>query len=328
MSYTQPQDSNHHDAYAGQYPTPPQQYPPVSHTPESSAQYYPMYPSERSQQNMAQPYPQYQDAQNHYTAPSYPTYQDQGHTQPYPSYANAAPAPPHSTTPSQPYSYHTMPGVPTPNYQSNDIPSSSYNDPHAVPLTDYWENDHDHYPGRQDVDTAALLSHKNGAQSGQRQQAPLAEEEEFEEVVDMSELQEPKHVVAPASYNRPDRDGFLPGERRRGAKPGQQGPMDPESYLPKPYKEPRMGCCRNMSCCSVFCLLISVAFVVAGAVLMIYAKVAKGNCDNAASGHSTVQSMCDTVLYDGLFYGGIVVMAISGLVTLWRLIMCMCGGRR
>jgi hypothetical protein len=104
--------------------------------------------------------------------------------------------------------------------------------------------------------------------------------------------------------------------------------MDPEAYLPKPYKEPRMGCCQNMTCCSVFCLLISVAFVVAGAVLMIYAKVAKGNCDQAASGHSSVQSVCNTVLYDGLFYGGIVVMAISGLVTLWRLMMCMCGHRR
>ncbi|CAM0142705.1 hypothetical protein VKS41_002734 [Umbelopsis sp. WA50703] len=327
MSHTQAQDSNQHDAYAGQYPPPQQQYPPVSHTPESAAQYYPVYPPEHSQQNLAQPYPQYHDGQNQYTAPSYPMYQDHGLAEPYTNYPNAAPES-HSTTPSQPYSYQSTSGVPTPDYQSNDIPSVSYTDPHAVPLRDYRENDHDNFPGRQDVDTAALLSHNNGGQFGRQQQVPPEEEEEFEEIVDMEELQEPKHVVAPASFNRPDRDGFLPGERRRGAKPGQQGPMDPEAYLPKPYKEPRMGCCQNMTCCSVFCLLISVAFVVAGAVLMIYAKVAKGNCDQAASGHSSVQSVCNTVLYDGLFYGGIVVMAISGLVTLWRLMMCMCGHRR
>jgi hypothetical protein len=79
----------------------------------------------------------------------------------------------------------------------------------------------------------------------------------------------------------------------------------------------------------MFCLLISVAFVAGGIALMIYAKVAKGNCDQALNGvKQAAQPLCDTVLYDALFYGGIVVTVLAGIGALWQLMMCLCARSR
>ncbi|GAB5591586.1 hypothetical protein Unana1_06486 [Umbelopsis nana] len=326
-------DNHQYDAYAGQYPPP---HPPATNTqPPAQTQYFPVYPPEQSLQDLSQPYPGYQDTHN---APLYPPYQEHQyqHNIHYANDPNAQHINPPlaiTTTPQPPQPYNTPPtqGPTSANIPSYANPSAGYSDPHSVPLNDY-HTEHYLYASRNDVDTAALLSsHNNASPYGRQTQEPQPaqeEEDDFEEVLDM-ELQEPKHLVAPASYNRPDRDGFLPGERKRGAKPTTHGANDPESYLPKPYAEPRRGLCHGMSCCSIFCLLISVAFIVAGAVLTIYAKVAKGNCNQALQGASQVaQPLCDTVLYDALFYGGIAIMILAGIATLWRLIMCMCARGR
>lgn len=333
MSHNPASDSHQYDGYAGQYPPPHQPYPPVANTPPPSTQYYPVYPPEQSQPELTQAYPRYQGMPNTNNPPMYPPYQDSAYHNGYSNDPNAMHVnQPVAISPPQPQSYHTPPPTlgPTSNNNYPNV-SSAYSDPHSVPLTNYREPDHEAYAGRHDVDTAALLSSHNnaGVHGHEHQLSQTMQEDEFEEVLDM-ELQEPKHLVAPASYNRPDRDGFLPGERRRGQKPTAHAANDPESYLPKPYVESRRGgLCHGMSCCSIFCLLISVAFIVAGAVLTIYAKVAKGNCDQALQGNKQVaQPMCDTVLYDALFYGGIAVMILAGITTLWRLFTCMCARGR
>lgn len=330
MSQTPGQERHDYDAYAGQYPPPNSQYP-ATNIEAPPAQYYPVYPPDQSQPHLTQAYPPYPNApQEHSATPqNYAGYQDQYYPQSFSNDTPSAwPGGQHSTP--QPQVYHTPPPPqgPTPNNQSYPNVSSTYDDPHSVPLGSYREPDHEAYNGRHDPESTALLSTANqGSRRPSARTTPMQEEVEYEDV-DV-ELQEPTHLVAPVSYNRPDRDGFLPGERRRGAKPTSQGANDPATYLPKPYVEPRKGCCYGMTCCRMFCLLISVAFIAGGVALMIYAKVAKGNCDQALNGvKQAAQPLCDTVLYDALFYGGIVVTVLAGIGALWQLMMCLCARSR
>ncbi|KAI8581910.1 hypothetical protein K450DRAFT_229862 [Umbelopsis ramanniana AG] len=323
MSHTPGQETHDYDAYAGQYPPPNTQYPATSNIEAPTTQYYPVYPPDQGQ---PQAYPAYPPHEHTATPQNYADYQDQFYPQNY-SNNTSWPAGPHSTP--QPQVYHTPPPPPqgpTPNNQSYPNIHSGYDDPHSVPLGGYREPDHEAYNGRQDPESTALLSAANNRRPSAKPE-PMQEEVEYEDV-DV-ELQEPTHLVAPVSYNRPDRDGFLPGERRRGAKPTSQGANDPATYLPKPYTEPSKGLCYGMTCCRMFCLLISVAFVAGGVALMIYSKVAKGNCDQALSGvKQAAQPLCDTVLYDALFYGGIAVTVLAGIGALWQLMMCLCARSR
>ncbi|KAI9287032.1 hypothetical protein BC943DRAFT_320525 [Umbelopsis sp. AD052] len=305
MSHTPGQETHNYDAYAGQYPPPNNQFPattnniaaPTAHVSPDQPQAYPHPP----------------------TPQNYAGYQDQFYPQDYSNNTSWPSGGP------QPQVYHTPP-PPTPNNQSYPNVNSGYDDPHSVPLGLYREPDHEAYNGRHDPESTALLSTANNRQPSAKPE-PMHEEAEYDDV-DV-ELQEPTHLVAPASYNRPDRDGFLPGERRRGAKPTTQGASDPATYLPRPYIEPSKGLCYGMTCCRMFCLLISVAFVAGGVALMIYAKVAKGNCDQAVQGvKQAAQSLCDTVLYDALFYGGIAVTVLAGIGALWQLMMCLCARSR
>ncbi|KAH8556400.1 hypothetical protein BGW37DRAFT_462691 [Umbelopsis sp. PMI_123] len=331
MSQSQGQGNYDYDAYAGQYPPPNTQNPPMTNVAPPPVQHYPVYPPDQSQSNPPQAYPPYHDVPHEHTSTpqTYPVYQDQYYSQ---NYSNDTPSswPGGAHATSQPQGYFTppVPQGPPSNNQSYANVSSGYDDPHSVPLGNYRENDHEGYNGRQDPESTALLSTPNHSRQRPNQPQSMQEEEVEYEDVDV-ELQEPVHLVAPVSYNRPDRDGFLPGERRRGAQPASEDANNPASYLPKPYVEPRKGLCHGMTCCRMFCLLISVAFIAGGVALMIYAKVAQGNCNQALSSvKQASQSLCDTVLYDALFYGGIGVTVLAGIGALWQLMMCLCARSR
>ncbi|KAI9300047.1 hypothetical protein BJ944DRAFT_273576 [Cunninghamella echinulata] len=115
-----------------------------------------------------------------------------------------------------------------------------------------------------------------------------------------------------------------------------------------PYERDRRGgsgcncCCYNpaMTCCSCFCMLIAIAFLAAGIALIIASKVIRDKCNNqcgnamehaaAYTDANPCDAVCNTVVHDGMFYGGIVVAGLAGISVVWRLFMWMCaaGSRR
>lgn len=110
-----------------------------------------------------------------------------------------------------------------------------------------------------------------------------------------------------------------------------------DSYKPKPYKENEKSgcncCCYNpaITCCSFFCLLISVAFLAAGVAMMIASKVVTDKCNNKCAdiidqAQNACGTICSKVLHDGMLYGGIVVAALAAIAIIWKIIMWTCAG--
>lgn len=237
-----------------------------------------------------------------------------------------------------------------------------YYDPHAIPLNEWQQSERqtnladNSYPGNDaNMIEMADTSNRRGSQNLVPQPEPQYIEAGYP-------------TVAPPSYLRPDRDGYLPGSRGRPQPKHKPQPMVPvvppftsptpmpNQYYPpppppppprqpvqpyampppqayKPRREPSPVCCcycPAMTCCSCFCMLISLGFVAAGIAMIVYAKVASQSCP-ACDHSSSLAGICDacnTVLYDGLFYGGIAVAALAGIGVVWRLFMWMCSARR
>lgn len=120
------------------------------------------------------------------------------------------------------------------------------------------------------------------------------------------------------------------------AKPTVAPQHEEEGYKhQRPYEEKKspMCCCYNpaITCCSFFCLLISVAFLAAGVAMMIASKVVTDKCNNQCSNvidqaQNACDKLCSKVLHDGMLYGGVVVAALAGIAILWKLIMWTCAG--
>lgn len=242
---------------------------------------------------------------------------------------------------------------------SND---KGYYDPHAIPLGEWQQSeretnlinnsqlDHD---GNM-IEMADTSNRRGSYQQNLMQQQPQPEPQYIEAGYP---------TVAPPSYLRPDRDGYLPGARGRPQpkrKPRPVAPVAPpvtsptpiqNQYYPppppppfqpyampppqayKPPREPAPSCCcycPAMTCCSCFCMLISLGFVAAGIAMIVYAKVASQQCPacDHSSSFAGICGSCNTILYDGLFYGGIAVTALAAIGVVWRLMMWLCSARR
>ncbi|CAO3622663.1 unnamed protein product [Cunninghamella blakesleeana] len=133
----------------------------------------------------------------------------------------------------------------------------------------------------------------------------------------------------------------------RGGGAVTYAPADEAKYYQPYQRDDRRGggcncCCYNpaMTCCSCFCMLISIGFLAAGIALIIASKVIGENCNNkcgeavdkvsAYTDANPCDSICNKVVHDGMFYGGIAVAALAGISVVWRLFMWMCaaGSRR
>ncbi|KAI9489574.1 hypothetical protein BDB00DRAFT_842559 [Zychaea mexicana] len=127
--------------------------------------------------------------------------------------------------------------------------------------------------------------------------------------------------------------------RPRPAGPTLAPDDEADAYHPKTYQRHEDGggcncCCYNpeCTCCGCYCMILSLAFLAAGIALIVAASVIQDKCDNQCGNipdqlDSTVSAcgtVCEKVVHDGLFYGGIGVTALAGIAVLWRLIMCMC----
>ncbi|KAI9281227.1 hypothetical protein BC943DRAFT_135232 [Umbelopsis sp. AD052] len=242
----------------------------------------------------------------------------------------------------------------------NTEKDKGYYDPHAIPLDEWKQSEREASIANQGQPTPEGNMIEMADASNRR---PTYQQN----VVPPQPQPEPQYLeagypsVAPPSYLRPDRDGYLPGSRGRPQPKPQPRPVAPSApnpyysparppprppapqpYVmppppppPQPYKPPRQqssGCCcycPALTCCSCFCMLISLAFVAAGIAMIVYAKVAVQSCPTCDSTHFTsVCNACNTVLYDGLFYGGIAVASLAGIGVVWRLFMWICSARR
>ncbi|KAI9480512.1 MAG: hypothetical protein EXX96DRAFT_563070 [Benjaminiella poitrasii] len=120
----------------------------------------------------------------------------------------------------------------------------------------------------------------------------------------------------------------------RIAKPAPPPENEEESYRYRPtYDDTRHSggcncCCYNpaITCCSFFWLLVSCAFLAAGIALIIASKVITAKCNNTCTDLSACGTICDKVVHDGMFYGGIVVAGLAAIAVLWKLIMWTCAG--
>lgn len=134
--------------------------------------------------------------------------------------------------------------------------------------------------------------------------------------------------------NKPAAPLLAPEPERRGPQPA---PADEKpSYQQKtPYDDEERGrscCCYNpaLTCCSVFGMLVSLAFLAAGIALMIASKVVQDKCSGCSDTSFTSGDCnaieCSTTLHDGLLYGGAVVTGLAGIAVIWRLMMWCCTG--
>ncbi|KAI9312448.1 hypothetical protein BX666DRAFT_2115229 [Dichotomocladium elegans] len=115
-----------------------------------------------------------------------------------------------------------------------------------------------------------------------------------------------------------------------------------EGYRPKPQQvqHDENGCCYccccynpAMTCCSCFCMLISIGFLAAGIGLIVASSVIQGKCDEKCGeipeeyrSQTACGTICGKVVHDALYYSGIGVTALAGLGVIWRLFAWTCAG--
>ncbi|ORX62336.1 hypothetical protein DM01DRAFT_1331776 [Hesseltinella vesiculosa] len=158
----------------------------------------------------------------------------------------------------------------------------------------------------------------------------------------LADYRDEPDATTPMIKGNPYRDNNKASKRPHGAI--TMAPEDEAaSYRPKQYHDDhgRGGnCCCNfcaeITCCSCFCLLISVAFLAGGIALIvaasIFASKCAANCDSAITTDltSACDTFCNKYLHDGLLYSGIGIAALAGISIIWRILNWMCGaaGRR
>ncbi|KAI8875951.1 hypothetical protein K501DRAFT_338399 [Backusella circina FSU 941] len=104
------------------------------------------------------------------------------------------------------------------------------------------------------------------------------------------------------------------------------------TYKPRPYVQKNRNCCcynPAMTCCSCFCMLISLAFVAAGIALVVASKIMEEKCSYQCDSlipQAQCGTICNSILHDGMFYGGIAVAGLAALSVVWRIIRWTCAG--
>ncbi|KAI8342081.1 hypothetical protein BC941DRAFT_415319 [Chlamydoabsidia padenii] len=281
------------------------------------------------------------------------------HTDPHPDpYANQYPPPPplsnsehRDSTSSANGGYTPPPFIPAPQQTYTPPMQAAYPTP-AIPLQ---ERPHitsvGHYddPSFQSVpiikDPKLYYGQQHGADPHAVTMNEYNQTEQHERLYNGQQQQ--RHQDSSYYNMNDDDDDYTPSYNNKKKSGPILAPVDEaETYRPKVYPREEHGrgcCCYNpaMTCCSCFCFLVSLAFLAAGVALIIAAKVIGDKCntqcgeatDKAASYGVDVQpcgAICDKVVHDGMFYGGIVVAALAAIAAIWKIFMWMCaaGSRR
>ncbi|KAI8140787.1 hypothetical protein BJV82DRAFT_621091 [Fennellomyces sp. T-0311] len=278
---------------------------------------------------MADPYANQYNAPGHRQYPPSPFGPQQGYDQSY--FASQTPMQQQPMAAGQPVPLQEQPyAAPAAAHAPGNNPNA-YNDPQAVSLNDYvqaereeriYKNNNQYY---QDAGYGGYTDHDY--QHG-NQQAASYHTQYYDDPRDASNI---PMVDQSKQYSG----------RPRPAGPTLAPDDEADAYKPKTYQrhEDDGGCnccCYNpaMTCCSCYCMILSLAFLAAGIALIVAASVIQGKCeekcgqipdqlDDTASACGTI---CEKVVHDGMFYSGIGITALSGLVIVWRLMSWICAG--
>lgn len=327
-------NSSHPDRFAGQYPPPPPLTSPIVEAPEP-----------QPQNTFSTPIQHYQETSyNHINYTSSPPIQPQHYNQQY------------TTTQPQPQPHYQEPIIqpqqevyfppPVAVYNSHQPSSSGYYSSHVVttpldeerhiggeqPLEDYLRQEREEY-----------MKHENSNKSTPYNEYSniLVSEEQQKEPEKIPMVQKQQDEPRPSRKER-KRIEKLKQEAAATYQPYVTKPTlapqenEAEGYRPRPYDDKSSKpccCCYNpaITCCSFFCLLISVAFCAAGIGLIIASKVVSDKCNNECANvidqaQNACSTVCSKVLHDGMFYGGIVVAGLAAIAIIWKLIMWTCAG--
>ncbi|KAK4511473.1 uncharacterized protein ATC70_012688 [Mucor velutinosus] len=317
--YSHNNNSSHPDPFAGQYPPPPPlQSPVVEHPPTTAAGAY-------------------------YQEPSYPVYSTS--TPPIlsqPQVETYVPLPPPPPVVNdyyqQPYSHRL-------DEESHVQGVNDYNDPHGQSLDEYLRQEREEYLRQSQQPTSyhnefaasPPVPDVTNVSPRPNQTIPLNSfaKEDYEEAEKTPMVQKP--ILSKKEQKKLDKMQKNQQYQPYLARPTLAPENEAETYKYRPTQEKDRGgcncCCYNpaITCCSFFCLLVSCAFVAAGVAMMIASKVVRDKCNNqcssvAEAAQNACGTLCNTVLHDGLLYGGAVVAGLAGIAVIWKLIMWTCAG--
>ncbi|KAG2214621.1 hypothetical protein INT46_008166 [Mucor plumbeus] len=321
--YTNNNNSSHPDPFAGQYPPPP----PL----QSSI-------AEHSLAHTSAAY--HQES----TYPTFPTPTPPVISQPQSQLDTYVPLPP---PPPIVNDYYQHPAYSHNLDEERQVQGvNDYNDPHGQSLDEYLRQEREDYLRQSQQPT----SYNNESSSSPPAAAAIASvsprpnqviplnsftKEDYEEAEKTPMVQKP--ILSKKEQKKLDKMQKNQHYEPYRTKPTLAPEDEAESYKYRPQQEKRGSgcncCCYNpaITCCSFFCLLISVAFVAAGIAMIIASKVVSDKCSNQCSSvadaaQNACDTLCNTVLHDGLLYGGIVVAGLAGIAVIWKLIMWTCAG--
>ncbi|KAG2213486.1 hypothetical protein INT47_009160 [Mucor saturninus] len=303
--------NSHPDPFAGQYPPPPPLQSPVTEEPVFAA---PVYSS-----------PAY------HTPPAHtpPVHQSYAPAQQQPTYTAPYTAPQQTYTPPAQEAYVPPP---TSYYQAQNYYHHNVDEERHVGLNEFHN------------EQSSLDDYLRQEREEYMKHEPKKEETKTipfykEEVMGNEEPEKTPMVQQPAAMSRKERKRL---EKQKleyqpyVVKPTLAPENEADSYKLRPYAQEKKSpccCCYNpaITCCSFFCLLISVAFLAAGVAMMIASKVVTDKCNNQCAdiidqAQNACGTICSKVLHDGMLYGGIVVAALAGIAIVWKLIMWTCAG--
>ncbi|KAI8371161.1 hypothetical protein EDC96DRAFT_501682 [Choanephora cucurbitarum] len=293
------QQPYHPDPYAGQYPRPPPLLESNSEPEYQPPTYYPHDPPVPAAY-VAMPQPTQITSHEYSHAPYYPSYSTSPPPQP------SAPQP-IATPPLTKEDYHDPGSQPLDaflrqereEYLKNQKPSAT-----VIPLDSYKEDE----PLENEPEKVPIIATPQHEYLGREERKRLKKQQEIE-------AQYQPHIARPTYAPLNEAEGY--------------------QYQPRPPERNSCSCCcynPAITCCSFFMLLVSCAFLAAGVAMMIASKVVRDKCNNECSNAtiegvaSTCSTVCNTVLHDGLLYGGAVVAGLAGIAIIWKLIMWTCAG--
>ncbi|GAA5810381.1 hypothetical protein MFLAVUS_003802 [Mucor flavus] len=331
--------NSHPDPFAGQYPTPPPPPPqPTQTNNESSHQVFQPQPvvyhhsdsfSQPIQDTYIPPPQPTMHLQEAYAPPPQPMHLQE----PYIPVQPETYVPPQMRqdiyTPPERSDYYNHHQQQQPSYYNNGMADEERN-VHGIdqyrneqPLDEYLRQEREEY-----------MKHELPKQTKNEsnQVVPFYKKEDYDEPEKVPMVQQPILSRKERKKLKKEQDNQY---QPYIVKPTLAPENEPESYKYRPSQQEgnRACCCYNpaITCCSFFCLLISIAFLAAGIALMIASKVVTDKCNNQCANmidqaQNACGTICSKVLHDGMFYGGIVVAALAGIAVIWKLIMWTCAG--
>lgn len=296
-------NNSHPDPFAGQYPPPPPLQSPVTEEPVFTAPVYstPAYHTPPPVQQT------YSAPQHTYTPP-----------QPYAAPQQAYTPPAQETYVPPPTNYYQAQNYYHNADEERHVGMNEYHNEQSS-LDDYLRQEREEYM-------------KHEPKKEETKTIPFYKEEVMEEPEKTPMVQKPPMSRKERKRLEKQKLEYQPYV----VKPTLAPENEAETYKLRPYEQEKKSpccCCYNpaITCCSFFCLLISVAFLAAGVAMMIASKVVTDKCNNQCANiidqaQNACGTICSKVLHDGMLYGGIVVAALAAIAIVWKLIMWTCAG--